>query len=238
MKRTGMLLALALAACGGAQKSTQPIAATSEDASGEAMANPSPPPSAGDPMKPDRDDQLVPPVDGEAPTPAEPAQAPAQVEPARPAAPQQAMAMLTAVKNGKDVGTVTFELGSDNVIVIQGDFHDLPPGKHAFYIYENGDCSSKAKKIGKHLDPTKQKHGPPSSATRHAGDFGNIEIAKDGTGTFQMNTDSLSFEPGRADTLTGRALVVHAKADNARGSAGAPIACGVISARDAAMTAE
>lgn len=228
MKRTGMLCALVLAACGGAQKSTQPLAATSEEASSEAMANPSPPPA--DPMKPtNKDDQLVPPVEEEAPAPPPPT--PAQVEPPKPAAPTQALAMLTAIKDGKDVGAISFELGSDNVIVIQGDFHDLPPGKHAFYIYENGDCSNKGRKVGKHLDPTKQKHGPPSSATRHAGDFGNIEIAKEGTGTFQMSTDSLSFEAGRADTLTGRAIVVHAKADNAKGNAGAPIACGVITQR-------
>jgi len=227
MKRTGMLCALVLAACGGAQKSTQPLAATSEEASSEAMANPSPPPA--DPMKPtNMDDQLVPPVEEEAPMPPP---MPAQVEPPKPAAPMQALAMLTAIKDGKDVGAVSFELGSDNVIVIQGDFHDLPAGKHAFYIYENGDCSNKGRKVGKHLDPTKQKHGPPASATRHAGDFGNVEIAKEGTGSFQMSTDSLSFEAGRADTITGRAIVVHAKADNAKGNAGAPIACGVITQR-------
>ena len=98
-------------------------------------------------------------------------------------------------------------------------------------LTRNGDCSNKGRKVGKHLDPTKQKHGPPASSTRHAGDFGNIEIAKDGTGTFQMNTDSLSFEAGRADTVTGRAIVVHAKADHAKGNAGLPIACGVITAR-------
>ena len=222
MKRTGMLFALVLAACGGTQKSTQPLAMTSEEASSEAMANPSPPPAA------EKDDRVLPPADDFVPAPAP---LPVQVEPPKPAAPMQALAMLTAVKDGKDIGTVSFELGSDNVIVIQGDFRDLPAGKHAFYIYENGDCGGKAKKIGKHLDPTKQKHGPPASAKRHAGDFGNVEIAKDGTGTFQMSTDSLSFEAGRADTLTGHALVIHAEADNAKGTAGAPIACGVISAR-------
>jgi Cu-Zn family superoxide dismutase len=211
MKRTGMLCALVLAACGGGQKSTLPMAASSEEASAEAMANPSPPP---------------------------PAPTPAQAEPPKPAAPAQALAMLTSVKDGKDVGTVSFELGSDNVIVIQGEFRDLPAGKHAFYVYENGDCSNKGRKVGKHLDPTKQKHGPPSASARHAGDFGNIEIAKDGTGTFSMSTDSLSFEAGRADTITGRAIVVHAKADNAKGNAGAPIACGVISARDASMSTD
>ncbi|HUQ01064.1 MAG TPA: superoxide dismutase family protein [Kofleriaceae bacterium] len=225
MKRTGMLFALVLAACGSAQKSTTtPIASDSETASAEAMANPSPPPGS-------EDDKLAPPVEEETPPVTETPAIPAQAEPPKPAAPQQALAMLTAVKDGKDVGTVSFELGSDNVIVIQGDFHDLPAGKHAIYIYENGDCSGKGKKIGKHLDPTKQKHGPPSSATRHAGDFGNVEIAKEGTGTFQMSTDSLSFELGRADTVTSRAIVVHAKADNAKGNAGAPIACGVISTR-------
>jgi Cu-Zn family superoxide dismutase len=219
-----MLCALVLAACGGTQKSTtqQPLAETSEEASMQAMANPSPPPKTG-PME---DEQVVPPVDDAVPPPAG-TPTPAQVEPPAPAAPTQAIAMMTTLKDAKDVGTVSFELGSDNVVVIQGDFHDLPKGKHAFYIHEGADC----KKPGSHLDPTKQKHGPPSSATRHAGDFGSIEIAKDGTGQFQMSTDSLSFEAGRADTLTGRTLVIHAKADNRAGNAGPAIACGVISQR-------
>jgi Cu-Zn family superoxide dismutase len=233
MKRTGMLCALVLAACGGTQKSTtqQPLAATSEEASMQAMANPSPPPKTG-PMTPagdDKtkdDDQMAPPTDDSAQAPEG---TPAQVDSPKPSsAPTQAIAMMTTLKDGKDVGTVSFELGSDNVVVIQGDFHDLPKGKHAFYIHEGSDC----KKLGAHLDPTKQKHGPPSSATRHAGDFGNVEIAKDGTGQFQMSTDSLSFEAGRADTLTGRVLVVHAKADNRAGNAGPAIACGVISQRE------
>jgi Cu-Zn family superoxide dismutase len=226
-----MLCALVLAACGGTQKSTtqQPLAATSEEASMEAMANPSPPPKTG-PMTPveddkTKDDQMVPPTDDTVPPPAG---TPAQVDSPKPAAaPSQAIAMMTTIKGGKDVGTVSFELGSDNVVVIQGDFHDLPKGKHAFYIHEGSDC----KKMGSHLDPTKQKHGPPSSGTRHAGDFGNVEIDKDGSGQFQMSTDSLSFEAGRADTLTGRTLVIHAKADNRAGNAGPAIACGVISER-------
>lgn len=227
MKRTGMLCALVLAACGGTQKSTQqPLATNSEEASMQAMANPSPPPTAG-PLEKDND-QVAPPITEDEPKSDVPAPTPAQVEPPKPAAPAQAIAMLTTVKGARDVGTVSFELGSDNVIVIQGDLHDLPAGKHAFYIHEGADC----RKPGTHLDPTKQKHGPPSAAARHAGDFGNIEIAKDGTGTFQMSTDSLSFEAGRADTLTGRVLVIHAKADNRSGNAGPAIACGVISQRE------
>lgn len=222
MKKTGLLcvsLIAALAACGGSSKpsqSTTPAqeisAASSESSTAELppMANPAPPPpSQAEPAEPN---EAVP---------------PAEMTPTPPPAQQVAIAMLTTVKGNKDVGMLTFELGENNQITMTGEFNGLPPGNRAIYIHEGADC----KKPGGHLNPTKTKHGPPASAERHAGDFGNITVGKDGNATFSMVTDSLSFEAGRADTLTGRTVVIHAKADDKKGSAGAALACGVINMR-------
>src|SRR5436189_261707 len=68
---------------------------------------------------------------------------------------------LVSVADGTAMGEVTFEEhGAD--VTMAGTFNNLPPGPHAFYIHQVGDCSAKGKKIGKHLDPTKAKHGPPA----------------------------------------------------------------------------
>jgi len=82
--------------------------------------------------------------------------------------------------------------------------------------------------VGGHLNPTKAKHGPPSSANRHAGDFGNLTADEEGNATFSMTTDSVTMEEGRADSILGRAIAIHAKKDDKKGSGGPVLACGVI----------
>ena len=170
---------------------------------------------------------------------AEPAAAPAAPAPA--AAPEEAAATpaasapgtavakadLKMVSGDKSLGTITFEK-ADKTININGQFSGLKKGQYALYIHSKGDCSDKGRKVGDHLNPTKAKHGPPASAMRHAGDFGNLTFDKDGNASFQMATDSITMEPGRADSVVGRAVVVHARKDTAKGSAGAPVACGVV----------
>lgn len=155
--------------------------------------------------------------------------------PAMPPAPEPVAAMVTAsaelmnAKTGAAMGKVTFT-DDKGTITITGEFTGLSKNKaHAFYVHENGDCSKGGKNVGGHLDPTHAKHGPPSSATRHAGDFGDLAADDSGNATFTMTTDSVTLEPGRADSVVGRAMVIHAKADDPKGTkAGAVLACGVI----------
>lgn len=147
-------------------------------------------------------------------------------EPATPPAPS-ATANLVSIKDGSAIGSVTFEQDG-TMISMTGTFNSLPPGPHAFYIHEVGDCTKKGTKIGKHLDPTKAKHGPPSASERHAGDLGDVVADADGNATFQMSTDSVVMEDGRADSILQRSIVIHAKKDDRKGSGGPPIACGVI----------
>ena len=139
-----------------------------------------------------------------------------------------ATAELKSVKDGSDMGTVTFEQTADG-IMITADVTGLKKNKaHAFYIHENGDCSNKAKKVGGHLDPTDAKHGPPSSSERHAGDFGDLTADEQGHATLSMTTDSITMEGDRADSVMNRAVVIYSGKDNKKGKPGTPLACGVI----------
>ncbi|HEY8145537.1 MAG TPA: superoxide dismutase family protein [Kofleriaceae bacterium] len=161
------------------------------------------------------------------PTPATDEATPAAT-PAEPSATEGvARADLKMVSGDKSLGTMTFQK-QDKSIVIEGQFTGQKKGQYALYIHDKGDCSDKGRKVGGHLNPTKAKHGPPASAMRHAGDFGDVTFDKEGNATFAMTTDSVTLEPGGADSVLGRAVVLHARKDSKSGSAGSPIACGVV----------
>lgn len=143
----------------------------------------------------------------------------------------RAEAELKMIKTGASVDTIGF-VESGGQLTMTAKFSGLPPGAHGFHIHEKGDCGGKdAKNAGGHHNPTGAKHGPPESATRHAGDLGNLMVDKDGNATFDMSTDSLTMSTG-ADAIENRAVIIHAKKDDGKtqpsGNSGAPIACGVI----------
>lgn len=226
MKKLGTMFACALiAACAGSKSDPkEPVAQAP-------AADPLPAtPATYEPTEPIEDEASAPTGDEAAPTPEE--DSTMAYAPPQPPATVTAMAELKSVKGDTSMGTITFERDDAGLITITGEFTGLKKkGTHALYIHENGDCSAKAKKVGKHLNPTGAKHGPPAAAERHAGDFGNITADESGTATFSMTTDSLSLDPadiGRADTIVNRSIVIHAKKDNKKGNAGAAIACGVI----------
>jgi len=223
---TATLLLLSAIGCGGAREKsrepTEPIASAPEATTpAEAPAAESPAPAA----------------DQSAAT-ATPASAPEAATPAAASASAStASAELKMVSGDKSLGTITFEQ-KDKVVAINGQFSGLKKGQHALYIHTKGDCSAKAKNVGAHLNPTKAKHGPPASAMRHAGDFGDLTFDKEGNATFAMETDSVTMEPGRADSVVGRSVVVYSKKDSKSGKAGSPIACGVIAAAGAGAATE
>lgn len=205
-----LILFTAIAGCGGAGESSR---ATTPQESAPVASAPAAEPAPTAPAEP-----------------AAPAEAAAPEAPATPATgPSSAVAKaeIKTVSGDKALGTITFEQ-TDKTINISGQFAGLKKGQYALYIHSKGDCSDKGRKVGDHLNPTKAKHGPPASAMRHAGDFGNLTFDKEGNATFSMATDSITIEPDRADSVVGRAVVVHARKDNAKGSAGAPVACGVV----------
>ena len=212
---TATLLLLTAIGCGGARENSR-ASTTSPEPAAEATT----PVAATAPESPEATQPV-----------AEPASAPqegaATATPAAATMAGTAKAELKMVSGDKSLGTMTFER-KDKVIAISGQFSGLKKGQHALYIHTKGDCSDKAKNVGAHLNPTKSKHGPPASPMRHAGDFGDLTFDKDGNATFAMETDSVTMEPGRADSVVGRAVVVYSKKDSKSGKAGSPVACGVI----------
>jgi superoxide dismutase, Cu-Zn family len=216
MRTPATLILLTAIGCGGASESSR---ATTPPESAPVAAAPAAEPS------PAAEPAAAPATPAEtAAAPQEPAATPAATTPASAGV---AKAELKMVSGDKALGTMTFEQ-TDKTININGQFTGLKKGQYALYIHSKGDCSDKGKKVGEHLNPTKVKHGPPASAQRHAGDFGNLTFDKDGNATFSMATDSVTLEPGRADSVLGRAVVIHARKDNAKGSAGSAVACGVV----------
>ncbi len=212
MRTTATLLLVTAIGCGGARESSrEPTPQENQQPVASAPAA-EPAPSAAP-----------------AAAPAEPAAADAEATPAAASSPTSVVAKadIKMIGGDKSLGTITFER-ADKTININGQFAGLKKGQYALYIHSKGDCTDKGRKVGDHLNPTKSKHGPPASSTRHAGDFGNLTFDKEGNSTFAMATDSITIEPDRADSVVGRAVVVHARKDNARGSAGAPVACGVV----------
>ncbi|WP_218109901.1 superoxide dismutase family protein [Oligoflexus tunisiensis] len=144
-----------------------------------------------------------------------------------------AEATLAAKSGSKVRGTVLFNRTDKGVQVI-ASITGGPAGKHGFHIHEKGDCSAPdASSAGGHFNPTGAPHAGLNAPTRHVGDLGNITINKDGKGMLTTDIPNVS---GFSDwnTIIGKAVVVHAKADDEKsqpsGAAGDRIACGVIGA--------
>jgi len=107
---------------------------------------------------------------------------------------------------------------------------------HGFHAHAYGDFSAGCGSAGGHFNPTGVKHGAPDVEIRHVGDFGNLK--EDGTSVIKTTiTDKLATLSG-TNSLVGRALVLHASADDlglggnpgseANGNAGPRLACCVV----------
>jgi Cu-Zn family superoxide dismutase len=136
-------------------------------------------------------------------------------------------------KSGSNAaGTLKLTESAQGVRVI-GLVSGLTPGTHGFHIHENGDCSAPdAKSAGEHFNPGGKKHGGLRSAERHGGDLGNIRADNSGNAKIDVTTKDVTLARGKSDSILGRALVVHAKADDGKsdpaGNSGDRVACGVI----------
>ena len=111
---------------------------------------------------------------------------------------------------------------------------DLQPLQTAaFHVHERGDCSAvDASSAGGHFNPGAQPHGRNSAGAHHAGDMDNLRADAQGRANVDVRLPAVTLGGGAATDIAGRALVVHANADDYRsqpaGNAGARIACGVI----------
>ncbi|MCR6631515.1 MAG: superoxide dismutase [Cu-Zn] SodC [Magnetospirillum sp.] len=114
----------------------------------------------------------------------------------------------------------------------------LPVGPHGIHVHQNGDCGVKEQDgkpvaglaAGGHLDPHGSgKHVGPWRDDGHQGDLPALSVNGDGSATDKLLAPHL-----KVSDLKGRAIVIHAGADNYAdepkplGGGGGRIACGVV----------
>jgi len=146
-------------------------------------------------------------------------------------APLNATATLTTA-DGTEVGTATFSQHGGQT---SASFHLMgvsPAGTHAIHVHETGECTPPDfTTAGGHFNPAGVDHACPPATPRHAGDFGNLEIADDGGGHLELSTDLVTVEDG-PNSVVGKAVILHAHHDDCAtqptGDAGGRLACGVI----------
>ena len=118
-------------------------------------------------------------------------------------------------------------------VLVTGSISGLAPGPHGFHIHEKGNCSAPdAVSAGGHFNPGGTPHGAVDGAPRHGGDLGNIVAGPDGVARVDVLVSGISLGTA-ADSVVGRSVIVHAKADDfatqPSGNAGSRMACGLIS---------
>ena len=161
----------------------------------------------------------------------------AEAAPVAAPAPARAAAVLEPRSASTVRGTVTFAETGPGVVRVDIALEGATPGDHAVHIHENGDCSDpEAKSAGGHFNPGgAHQHGNVDAAdtAKHPGDFGNVTVGADGRGTKSFEVTTVQLATSETGVM-GRAVVVHAKADEFTqpvGNAGGRQACGTIIAK-------
>lgn len=146
---------------------------------------------------------------------------------------RQAIANLASASGSLVSGRLTLSTAPGGVRV-RGDVGGLRPGSlHGFHVHENGDCSAvDAASAGGHFNPENKPHGRVGQGAHHAGDADNLVADAGGVAHVDAWLPGAALGDGSAHDLNGRALIVHAGADDyssqPAGNAGARVACGVI----------
>ncbi|MCX5658438.1 MAG: superoxide dismutase family protein [Planctomycetota bacterium] len=130
-------------------------------------------------------------------------------------------------------GTVRFTAAGHGQVKVVAHVEGLAPSSvHGFHIHELGDVTgADGMTTGGHFDPAGTgHHGMPADAVRHGGDMGNLTANAQGVADLEVTISGVSI--GMASNgILGRAVIVHAKADDAgqpTGNAGGRIGTGVI----------
>jgi Cu-Zn family superoxide dismutase len=128
-------------------------------------------------------------------------------------------------------GSVVLEDAGGGTVRVTIRLAGATPGDHAVHVHANGDCSAPdAASAGPHFNPSNHAHGDHTSAEKHPGDFGNVTVGADGTGSKTLELTSLTLREGPV-AAAGHAVIVHEKPDDfsqPTGNAGGRQACGVL----------
>ncbi len=139
---------------------------------------------------------------------------------------------------GEDAGIATFEESGDGMVMISVTVEGLAPGEHGIHIHETGTCAPAGlepfSSAGGHYNSTGGSHGGPDDPMAHAGDFGNLTVAEDGTGMLELSTDRFTLSEGPTSLFDedGSSIVVHEMTNDLMtdpaGMSGARVTCGVV----------
>ncbi len=143
-----------------------------------------------------------------------------------------AVAVLESRSDSHVTGKATFREANGKV-TLNLEIDGAEPGTHAVHLHEKGDCSAPdGASAGGHWNPTHENHGKWGTAPFHRADIGNVEVGADGKGSLTMTTDLWSIGGTPETDVVGKAIIVHAKADDfttqPTGNAGGRVACGVV----------
>ena len=165
------------------------------------------------------------------------ATAPAETAPATQPAAQSTAKSATvnlASASGSLVSGKLTVVPMGNGVHLTGEVGGLSPGStHAIHIHEKGDCSAAdASSAGGHFNPAAQPHGKVGSGAHHGGDMDNLVANAEGVAQVNAHAEGVTLGGGAANDVAGKAVIVHAAADDYRtqptGNAGGRVACGVI----------
>jgi Cu-Zn family superoxide dismutase len=111
--------------------------------------------------------------------------------------------------DGQELGTVTI-MEHEGHLMLSAELENLPPGFHGFHVHSVGVCADGAEgpltAAGPHLNPDGTNHPV------HKGDLPTLLVLEDGTATWNVVTDRLTFD--NVFDEDGAAIIVHANPDN------------------------
>ena len=154
-------------------------------------------------------------------------------KPAASSTAKQASVKLAPASGSLVSGILTLKPMGDGVH-ITGEIGGLQANSsHGFHIHEKGDCSAAdASSAGGHFNPAATPHGRAGHGAHHAGDGDNLVADAQGVARVDAHFAGVSLGGAGANDIAGRALIVHANADDyssqPAGNAGARVACGII----------
>jgi Cu-Zn family superoxide dismutase len=145
--------------------------------------------------------------------------------------PQVAHAVIEGRSGSHVAGQASF-ISTNDGVRIEVHVTGASPGAHAVHLHDKGDCSSAdAMSAGPHFNPSQHAHGSPQADPHHAGDFGNMQVGPDSSGTLELVSRDLTVDPG-LNCVVGHSIVVHGGTDDfttqPAGNAGPRIGCGVV----------
>lgn len=136
--------------------------------------------------------------------------------------------------DGQANGTAEISRVASGGVLIRMEVTGLPAGEWvAVHFHETGTCdhATKHESAGGHFNPDSKEHGFDAASGPHAGDMPNQYVGSDSTVRAEIFNSQVTLDDGE-NSVRGRALMVHAKADDYKsqpsGDAGDRLACGAI----------